>query len=134
MIRVLIADDQALIRAGFAVLVASAADMQVVAEASDGGQAYARACEHRPDVVLMDIRMPGTDGLSACALITRDPELTDVRVLVLTTFEADEYVLSALRAGRAASSARVWSRPNSSMPSASWRPAMPCSRPRRRRA
>ncbi|MGY3518737.1 response regulator [Micromonospora sp. PTRAS2] len=99
MIGVVIADDQALIRAGFAALVRSAADMTVVAEAGDGEQAYAAARRHRPDVVLMDIRMPGTDGLSATQLITGDAELAGVRVLVLTTFEADEYVLAALRSG-----------------------------------
>ncbi|MFI6165060.1 response regulator [Micromonospora haikouensis] len=99
MIGVVIADDQALIRAGFAALVGSAADMTVVAEAGDGEQAYAAARRHRPDVVLMDIRMPGTDGLSATQLITGDAELAGVRVLVLTTFEADEYVLAALRSG-----------------------------------
>lgn len=99
MIRVLLADDQALIRAGFAALVRSADDMEVVGEATDGADARRLAVELRPDVVLMDIRMPGTDGLSATALITDDPELADVKVLVLTTFEADEYVLAALRAG-----------------------------------
>lgn len=99
MISVLVADDQSLIRAGFAALVSSAPDMTVVAEAADGAQAYAAAVEHRPDVVLMDIRMPGTDGLTASQQITADPALAGVRVLVLTTFEADEYVLAALRSG-----------------------------------
>jgi len=99
MTRVLLADDQALIRAGFAALVRSAADMEVVGEATDGADAHRLARDLRPDVVLMDIRMPGTDGLSATALITADPELADVKVLVLTTFEADEYVLAALRSG-----------------------------------
>jgi DNA-binding NarL/FixJ family response regulator len=99
VIGVVVADDQALIRAGFAALVSSAPDMTVVAEASDGEQAYAAVRQHRPDVVLMDIRMPGTDGLSATQVITGDPDLAGVRVLVLTTFEADEYVLAALRSG-----------------------------------
>jgi DNA-binding NarL/FixJ family response regulator len=99
VIRVLLADDQALIRAGFAALVRSAEDMEVVGEATDGADAHRLAQERRPDVVLMDIRMPGTDGLSATSLITGDVDLTDVKVLVLTTFEADEYVLAALRAG-----------------------------------
>ncbi len=98
-IRVLLADDQALIRAGFAALVGSAGDLEVVGQAVDGAQAVALARELRPDVVLMDIRMPGTDGLSATELIASDPDLDGVRVLVLTTFEADDSVLAALRAG-----------------------------------
>jgi DNA-binding NarL/FixJ family response regulator len=98
-IRVLVADDQRLIRAGFVALVDSAADLEVVGEALDGADAVRQARATRPDVVLMDIRMPGTDGLSATELITADPELTGVKVLVLTTFEADEYVVAALRAG-----------------------------------
>jgi DNA-binding NarL/FixJ family response regulator len=98
-IRVLLADDQALIRSGFAALVSSAGDLQVVGEAADGEQAVRLARQLRPDVVLMDIRMPGTDGLVASLQITSDPELVDVRVVVLTTFEADEYVVAALRAG-----------------------------------
>jgi DNA-binding NarL/FixJ family response regulator len=98
-ITVLLADDQALIRAGFAALVGSAADMEVVGEAVDGEDALRQASELRPDVVLMDIRMPGTDGISATQLITGDPDLADVKVLVLTTFEADDHVLAALRAG-----------------------------------
>lgn len=98
-IRVLVADDQRLIRAGFVSLIESAPDLEVVGEAVDGADAVRQARSARPDVVLMDIRMPGTDGLSATELITADPQLTDVKVLVLTTFEADEYVLAALRAG-----------------------------------
>ena len=98
-IRVLLADDQTLIRAGFAALVGSADDMDVVGEAVDGEDALRQARELRPDVVLMDIRMPGTDGISATQLITNDDELADVKVLVLTTFEADDHVLAALRAG-----------------------------------
>ena len=98
-IRVLLADDQTLIRAGFAALVGSADDMEVVGEAVDGEDALRQARELRPDVVLMDIRMPGTDGISATQLITNDDELADVKVLVLTTFEADDHVLAALRAG-----------------------------------
>lgn len=98
-VRVLVADDQALIRAGFAALVDSAEDMAVVGEAVDGADAVQQARSLLPDVVLMDIRMPGTDGLSASEQITGDPDLASVRVLVLTTFEQDDYVLSALRAG-----------------------------------
>ncbi len=98
-IRVLLADDQALIRAGFAAIVGSAADLEVVGQAVDGAQAVELARRTRPDVVLMDIRMPGTDGLSATELITSDPELAAVHVLVLTTFESDDSVLAALRAG-----------------------------------
>jgi DNA-binding NarL/FixJ family response regulator len=98
-VRVLLADDQALIRAGFAALVRSAADMEVVGEAVDGEDALAQARTSHPDVVLMDIRMPGTDGISATGLITGDPDLADVKVLVLTTFEDDDLVLAALRAG-----------------------------------
>jgi DNA-binding NarL/FixJ family response regulator len=100
-IRVLVADDQALIRAGFAAIIGSAADLEVVGLAVDGAQAVALARETRPDVVLMDIRMPGTDGISATELLTADPELAEVHVLVLTTFESDDAVLAALRAGAA---------------------------------
>ncbi len=98
-VRVLLADDQALIRAGFAAIIGSAEDLEVVAQAVDGAQAVDLARQLRPDVVLMDIRMPGTDGLSATELIAGDPELDGVRVLVLTTFESDDAVLAALRAG-----------------------------------
>jgi len=99
MIRVLLADDQALVRAGFAALLDAQDDMQVVGQAADGDAAVALTREHRPDVVLMDIRMPGTDGLAATRAIVEDSALTDVRVVILTTFELDEYVFEALRAG-----------------------------------
>jgi DNA-binding NarL/FixJ family response regulator len=99
VLRVLLADDQVLIRSGFAALIGSADDLQVVGEAGDGAQAVALARQLRPDVVLMDIRMPGTDGLAASRAITGDPGLAGVRIIVLTTFEADEYVLDALRSG-----------------------------------
>ncbi|MFD3543892.1 response regulator [Streptomyces sp. NPDC058662] len=98
-IRVLLADDQALLRSAFKVLVDSEADMEVVGEASDGAQALELSRRLRPDVVLMDIRMPGTDGLAATRMISADPELAAVRVVMLTTFEVDEYVVQALRAG-----------------------------------
>ena len=97
--RVLVADDQRLIRAGFVALIASTDGLEVVGEAVDGADAVIQARALRPDVVLMDIRMPGTDGLSATELITADPELSMVKVLVLTTFESDEYVVAALQAG-----------------------------------
>ncbi len=99
MITVELVDDQALVRAGFHALLDSEQDIGVVAEAADGEAAVAQACRHRPDVVLMDIRMPRADGLQATAEITGDPELSATRVVVLTTFELDEYVFGALRAG-----------------------------------
>ena len=99
MIRVLLADDQALIRAGFRALIDSTDDLQVVGEAGDGAEAIELARSTRADVVLMDIRMPGTDGLAATRAITSDEDLAGVKVLVLTTFEIDEYVIEAIRAG-----------------------------------
>ncbi|MFI0236596.1 response regulator [Streptomyces sp. NPDC016845] len=99
IIRVLLADDQALLRSAFRVLVDSESDMQVVGEASDGAEAVRLARSERPDVVLMDIRMPGTDGLAATREISADPGLAHVRVVMLTTFEVDEYVVQSLRAG-----------------------------------
>ena len=99
MITVQLVDDQALVRAGFHALLDAEDDIDVVAQAADGEAAVAQAREHRPQVVLMDIRMPKVDGLQATAQITGDPELCDTRVVVLTTFELDEYVFGALRAG-----------------------------------
>ncbi|MFJ4904886.1 response regulator [Streptomyces sp. NPDC093249] len=98
-IRVVLADDQALLRSAFKVLVDSEPDMQVVGEAADGAQAVALARSERADIVLMDIRMPGTDGLAATRAITADPALSHVRIVMLTTFEVDEYVVQSLRAG-----------------------------------
>jgi DNA-binding NarL/FixJ family response regulator len=98
-IRVLLTDDQALLRATFRILIDSCADMEVVGEASDGAEAVRLTQVHHPDVVLMDIRMPGTDGLAATSVICADPDLSATRVLILTTFETEDYVAQALRAG-----------------------------------
>ena len=99
MIRVLLADDQALIRAGFRVLLEAADDIEVVGEAVNGEQAIELARSLRPDVILMDIRMPGTDGLAATHAIATDATLEATKIVILTTFETDEYVYQALRAG-----------------------------------
>jgi DNA-binding NarL/FixJ family response regulator len=99
VIAVAIADDQALVRAGFVSLLDAADDITVVGEAADGAEACALVRRARPDVVLMDIRMPGLDGLGATRRIVDDPDLHGVRVIVLTTYELDAYVFEALRAG-----------------------------------
>lgn len=98
-IRVVLADDQALIRAGFRVLIDAADDLEVVGEATDGAEAERVVRETRADVVLMDIRMPGVDGIEATRRITGDDDLAGVKVVVLTTFELDEHVVAAIRAG-----------------------------------
>jgi DNA-binding NarL/FixJ family response regulator len=98
-IDVVIADDQALLRGGFRVLVDSMPDMKVVGEAADGAEAVELARTWQPDVVLMDVRMPNVDGLEATRRITTDPATAGVRVLILTTFDLDDYVYEALRAG-----------------------------------
>ncbi len=98
-IRVVLADDQALVRAGFRALLERADDIEVAGEAADGERAVAVVRQTVPDVVLMDVRMPTLDGLAATRRIVADPRLAGVRVVVLTTFEVDEYVFAALRAG-----------------------------------
>ena len=99
MIRLLLADDQALVRAGLRVLLDAADDMTVVAEAANGGEAVALVREHHPDVALIDLRMPDVDGFTAIHRITSDPALQAVHVVALTTFDDDETVFAALRAG-----------------------------------
>ena len=99
MTRVVLADDQALVRAGFRALLDAEPDIEVAGEAADGAQAIELARRERPRVVLMDVRMPRVDGLEATRRIASDPALADTRVIVLTTFELDEYVFGALRAG-----------------------------------
>jgi DNA-binding NarL/FixJ family response regulator len=99
MIRVALADDQALVRSGFAALLDAEDDISVVGEAGDGFAAVRLARTRRPDVILMDIRMPGLDGIAATREIARDPALAGVHVLILTTFGLDEYIFDALRAG-----------------------------------
>ncbi|MDQ1040585.1 DNA-binding NarL/FixJ family response regulator [Streptomyces sp. V3I8] len=99
MIRVLLADDQSLVRAGFKALLDAQPDIEVAGEAADGAQALRGVRELRPDVVLMDIRMPVLDGLAATRRITEDADLREVKVVMLTTFELDEYVFEAIRAG-----------------------------------
>ncbi|GHJ46979.1 DNA-binding response regulator [Catellatospora sp. TT07R-123] len=97
MIRVLVVDDEALVRSGLRMILEAAGDIAVVAEARDGAEAVDAARRHRPDVVLMDVRMPGTDGLTGAAAVAQLPE--PPRVIMLTTFDLDEYVHAALRAG-----------------------------------
>ncbi|WP_084468872.1 response regulator [Nocardiopsis trehalosi] len=96
MIRVVVADDQELVRAGFAMILDAQADIEVVAEAGDGFQAVAAVRDHRPDVALLDIRMPGMDGIEAARIIGAE---TGSRVVMLTTFDQDDHVFDALRAG-----------------------------------
>jgi DNA-binding NarL/FixJ family response regulator len=98
-IRIVVADDQALVRSGFVMLLSGEADLEVVGEASNGAEAVALAASERPDVMLMDVRMPVIDGLEATRRITGDPALASTRVVILTTFDLDEIVHEALRAG-----------------------------------
>jgi DNA-binding NarL/FixJ family response regulator len=99
VIRVLIADDQALVRGGFRALLDAQPDIEVVGEAADGEAAVALVSQLRPDVVLMDVRMPGSDGLEATRRIVADADLEATKVVILTTFDLDDYVFAALRAG-----------------------------------
>jgi DNA-binding NarL/FixJ family response regulator len=99
MIRVLLADDQALIRSGIRALLDAEDDIEVVAEAADGKQAVALARQHRPDIALVDIQMPVVDGIEATRQIVTDERLAEVRVVILTNFGLDEYIFRALRAG-----------------------------------
>jgi DNA-binding NarL/FixJ family response regulator len=99
VIRVLLADDQALVRAGFGALLGDEPDIEVVGEAADGAQAVALATTLLPDVVLMDIRMPGVDGLAATKAIAQDARLSAVRIVILTTFDLYEYIFEAIRSG-----------------------------------
>ncbi|MEV4351362.1 response regulator transcription factor [Actinoplanes sp. NPDC049596] len=101
MIRVLLADDQPLIRSGFRALLELEDDIEVVAEAADGGEAVALARQHRPDIALVDIQMPRVDGIEATRRIAAEPALTAVHVVILTNYGLDEYVFHALRAGAA---------------------------------
>jgi len=101
MIRILLADDQTLIRAGFRALLDAEPDMEVVAEAGTGREAVRLAVRDKPDVILMDIRMPDDDGLTATRRILADPSLSGTRIIILTTFELDEYIAEAVRAGAA---------------------------------
>jgi DNA-binding NarL/FixJ family response regulator len=99
VIRVLLADDQALVRAGFGALLDAEDDIEIVGEAADGAEALRLARSLQPHVVLMDVRMPGMDGLAATRAMAAEPGLIDVRILILTTFELDEYVFEAVRSG-----------------------------------
>ena len=98
-IRVAVADDQPLVLEGFATMVGRDRDLELVAQATNGEEAVRLAHQHRPDVFLMDVRMPVLDGIEATRRITADPDTAEVKVLILTTFDLDEYVFSALRAG-----------------------------------
>jgi DNA-binding NarL/FixJ family response regulator len=124
-ISVVIADDQALVRGGFVVMVRAAADMRVLAEAANGAEAVALVREHHPDVVLMDIRMPLLDGIEAARAITADPATAATRSLILTTFDLDDYVYCALRAGASGFLLKDTAPSTCWRPSGSWPPGTP---------
>jgi DNA-binding NarL/FixJ family response regulator len=130
VIRVVVVDDQALVRLGLRVLIESEPDTELVGEAADGVAGLELVRSLVPDVALLDIRMPKLDGLAALRRITDDPALATVRVIILTTFELDEYVFEALVAGASGFVLRTATRPSCSGPSASSPRAAPCCRPR----
>ena len=117
-IRVLLADDQALLRSTFRLLIDSAPDMLVVGEAANGREAINLARSEQADVVLMDIRMPDIDGIDATKAITADDTFPDVKIIMLTTFEIEDLIVDALRAGASAFLGKASIRPGCSMPSA----------------
>jgi len=134
VIRVAVVDDQALVRSGFTVLLQSDPELEVVGEAADGAAAVELAVHERPDVVLMDIRMPEVDGIEATRRITADERTAACRVLILTTFDLDEYVFEALRAGASGFLLKD-SLPDELLPRCGWwPPARPCWRRRSRAA
>jgi DNA-binding NarL/FixJ family response regulator len=129
VIRVLLAEDQAIVRAGFRALLDAEPDLEVAGEAADGREAVDLTRELNPDLVVMDIRMPELDGLEATERITSDPALSSTRILVLTTFELDEYVFRALRAGASGFLLKGGDLPTYSLRSASSPAATHSSRP-----
>ena len=126
MIRVLLADDQALVRGGFRLILEAEPDIEVVAEAADGEQAVTAALETKPDLVLMDIRMPVLDGIEATRRLV--PQLGDTRVVMLTTFDLDNYIVDAFRAGASGFLLKTVRRRSLSPPSAPSTRATGCSR------
>ncbi len=125
-IRVLLADDEGLVRSGFRLLLDVEDDIEVVGEATDGAEAVEQARATRPDVVLMDIRMPKVDGIEATRAIGATPGLQDVRVLILTTYDTDAYVFEGSRRARAGSSSRTPGPRSCCTRSGSWPPARHC--------
>jgi DNA-binding NarL/FixJ family response regulator len=130
MIRVVLADDQALVRSGLRALLRNSDDLEVVGEARDGRDAVAVVTRTRPDVVLMDVRMPGVDGIAATRQITADLRLSGVAIIMLTTFDEDDHIFAAIRAGALpAICSRTLSRTTCGTQSASWLLETPCCRP-----